>query len=140
MVNANPGKIFSDKKAPVFSEGDPNEIVKIDPNDKNSQSDESVIFEIKTVVSSPEVSKNEDKFYQAIKQQKYDLITGKLAEFWKLSPGSRQRQNKLFTEIFSVCQKFLIEEFGEEEIHDLQMLEDMISQFKEFVDQAADCF
>ena len=71
-----------------------------------------------------------------IKQQKFDLISSKLDEFWKLSPDSRQRQNKLFTEIFSVCQKFLIDEFGEEEIHpeDQSMFDQMITKFKEFVD------
>jgi hypothetical protein len=95
----------------------------LDPNNKISEYDESVLFEEKTEILSdnirtPDADESKEKFYQMIKQQKYELITGKLQEFWKMPPEQRQRQNKLFNEIFSVCQKFFIEEFGEEETND----------------------
>ena len=39
-----------------------------------------------------------------------------------------------------MCQKFFIEEFGEEEEQNTSLLEEMITKFKEFIDQAADGF
>ena len=90
----NTGRIFSQQKI-NFANITQDDIIRIDGNfsepksekvsehlsAKISEKTESVLFENNT--PSP---KNSDKFYKLIKQQKFDLITSKLSEFWNLTP------------------------------------------------------